>query len=267
MGEMSVSITHYVGVDRERLSGRGHLVRATGRAVRRAVGHDGLMVRVLGVDAGGKYWVAVASDLRVYADPTLIGLLEAADADGPVQVVGIDIPIGLPSGAERRQADVSARHAVGPRWRSVFMTPPRTVLAAPTYAEAAVEARRVMGKGISRQAWALAPRILEVDQVVQSVDRRILEVHPEVSFVALAGRYMPTAKSTWAGLEDRRGLLAAAGFVLPADLGQPGRVAGSDDVLDAAVACWTAQRVAGGVSVRCPDPPEQLDGIAACIHA
>jgi predicted RNase H-like nuclease len=225
------------------------------------------MVRVLGVDAAGKHWVAVASDLRVYAEPTLVGLLTAADADGAVEVVGIDIPIGLPDGASPRRADALARDTVGPRRHSVFMTPPRTVLAAATYEEASAEARRVMRKGISQQAWALRRRILEVDQVVRSVDRRIVEVHPEVSFRTLAGRHLPAAKSTWAGLEDRRGLLEAAGFVLPADHGQPGEVAGPDDVLDAAVACWTASRVAGGVEVRYPDEPEPLDGIAVCIRA
>lgn len=225
------------------------------------------MIRVLGIDAAGKNWVAVASDLRVYADPTLVGLLAAADADGTVEVVGIDIPIGLPDGARPRQADVLARRAVGQRWPSVFMTPPRTVLMAPTYDEASVEARRVMGKGISQQAWALRHRILEVDQTMRSVDRRIVEVHPELSFCTLAGRHLSAPKSTWAGLEDRRGLLAAAGFVLAADLGQPALVAGPDDVLDAAVACWTARRVAAGVAVRYPDPPERLEGIAACIQA
>jgi predicted RNase H-like nuclease len=44
-------------------------------------------------------------------------------------------------------------------------------------------------------------------------------------------------------------------------------VAGADDVLDAAAACWTARRVADGVAEVYPDPPEQLDGIAACIRA
>jgi predicted RNase H-like nuclease len=225
------------------------------------------MVRVMGVDAAGRNWVAVTSDLHAYAAPTLVELLAAADADGEVGVVGIDIPIGLPDGPEPRRADVQARAAVGPRWRSVFMTPPRTVLAASTYHVASEEALRVMNKGISRQAWALAPRILEVDEVVRSSDRRIVEVHPELSFTVLAGRHIPAAKSTWRGLEDRRRLLAEAGFVLPADLGHAGLVAGPDDVLDAAVACWSAQRVAAGSAQRYPEQPEQLDGIAACIHA
>ncbi|MFD2028584.1 DUF429 domain-containing protein [Promicromonospora aerolata] len=225
------------------------------------------MVRVMGVDAAGRNWVAVASDLRTYASPTLVGLLAAADADGAVEVVGIDIPIGLPDGLEPREADVLVRKAVGPRWPSVFMTPPRTVLAAPDYQAASNEARRVMRKGISRQAWALAARILEVDEVVRASGRQIVEVHPEMSFTVLAGRFIPAAKATWAGLEDRRRLLAEANFVLPANLGPAGLVAGPDDVLDAAVACWSAARVAAGEAARYPDPPELLDGIASCIHA
>lgn len=225
------------------------------------------MVRTLGVDAAGRNWVAVASDLRAYAAPTLVGLLAVADTDGAIEVVGIDIPIGLPGGPVPRQADFLARKAVGPRWRSVFMTPPRTVLASLTYRAASDEALRVTGKGVSRQAWALAPRILEVDEVVRSSGRQIVEVHPELSFTVLAGREIPAAKSTWAGLEDRRRLLAEVGFSLPADLGHAGLVAGPDDVLDAAVACWSAQRVAAGDARNYPDPPEQLDGVAACIHA
>src|SRR5206468_1411244 len=51
------------------------------------------------------------------------------------QVIGVDIPIGLPeSGA--RPADVAARRFVGPRASSVFTTPQRAVLEAPSYAEA-----------------------------------------------------------------------------------------------------------------------------------
>lgn len=225
------------------------------------------MVRTIGVDAAGPYWIGVAGDLRVYAARALVDLLAAAEADGEIAVVGIDMPIGLPTGSEPRTADVLARSAAGPRRASVFMTPPRPVLEAPTYEEASLAARRETGKGVSRQAWALRHKTLEVDGVVRATDRRIVEVHPEVSFTTLAGRSLPCAKSTWAGLEDRRALLAAAGFVLPGDLGRPGHVAGPDDVLDAAVACWSAHRVAAGNAVRYPDPPERLDGIEAAIHA
>lgn len=221
----------------------------------------------MGVDAAGPYWIGVASDLRVYAERALVDLLATADADGTISVTGIDIPIGLPTGSGPRPADLLARTAVGPRRASVFMTPPRSVLQASTYDEASRAARREMGKGVSRQAWGLRLKVLEVDDVVRSSDRWIVEVHPEVSFATLAGRFLPCAKSSWAGLEDRRALLAAVGFVPSGDLGRAGKVAAPDDVLDAAVACWTAQRVAAGDAVQYPDPPQLLSGIHVAIHA
>ena len=68
---------------------------------------------------------------------TIDELVEMTDADGPLVVVAIDIPIGL-SDRGRRQADVLARRAVGILTSSVFMTPTRAVLDAP------ITARRVL---------------------------------------------------------------------------------------------------------------------------
>ena len=73
----------------------------------------------------------------------------------------------------------------------------------------------------------------------------VREVHPEVSFSLLAGAPILASKATWAGLEARRAVLATAGIVVPADLGDAGR-AGPDDVLDAAVVAWSARRIARG---------------------
>jgi len=66
----------------------------------------------------------------------------------------------------------------------------------------------------------------------------------------------------------RAALLAAAGITLTADLGPAGRVAGVDDVLDAAAAAWTARRVAAGHAVSLPSPPETYsDGLPCAIWA
>lgn len=60
--------------------------------------------RVLGVDACKKGWVGVASDLRAYFAVSIDKLVAAAEAHGSLAVVGIDIPIGLPT-AGPREAD------------------------------------------------------------------------------------------------------------------------------------------------------------------
>ena len=67
---------------------------------------------------------------------------------------------GLPA-SPPRLADRAARKFVGPRRSSGFPTPPRALLEAGTYAEARLVAKERFGIGISAQAYALGPKILE----------------------------------------------------------------------------------------------------------
>ena len=221
------------------------------------------MERVIGVDACKRGWVGITSDLRGYFGRTIDELMARSDEDGPVAVAAIDIPIGLPTSGPRR-ADALARGLVGRRASSVFSTPVRAALAATTHAEATAVSVAATGKGISQQAYALRTKILEVDTWARTA--RCIEAHPEVCFAAMAGRPLRHAKSTWAGSEERRQLLSRSGFVLPTELGVAGEVAGTDDVLDAAAACWTAVRYAAGEARFYPAPPEDFgDGHAAAI--
>jgi predicted RNase H-like nuclease len=43
------------------------------------------------------------------------------------------------------------------------------------------------------------------------------------------------------------------------------RIAPIDDVLDAAAAAWSANRIAKGEAVSLPDPPESKDGLQVAI--
>ena len=162
--------------------------------------------RVLGVDACRAGWIGVAlspGGIRAYFAARISDLVEEAGRDGPLGVVAIDIPIGLPD-TGRRQADLLAREAAGPRWASVFMTPVRPALEAGDYTAAAVLSRRLAGEGISRQAFALRDKVLDVDQWARQAQPRVVEAHPEVSFAQLAGAPLLSRKSTWAGIARRR---------------------------------------------------------------
>jgi predicted RNase H-like nuclease len=223
--------------------------------------------RVMGVDACKKGWVGVSGELRGYFGVTIGELVAAAERDGALAVVGVDIPIGLPI-AGPRQADVLARGLVGRRASSVFSTPVRAALLAATHAEASAVNLRATGKGLSQQAYALARKILEVDAWAPTAGCAVIEVHPEVCFATMAGRPLVHPKSTWAGAEERRQLLAIAGLRVPADIGRAGESAAVDDVLDAAAAAWTAGRYAEGRAIAYPEPPEVFgDGPPAAIWA
>jgi predicted RNase H-like nuclease len=204
-------------------------------------------MQTLGVDAARGGWIAVALEDGRFADAALErrfpGILERFPH---AAVVGVDIPIGLPEPGARRRADVEARRVVGARRSSVFFTPSRAALEALTYREA-----RAIAPSTSAQGWALRTAILDVARVD---DPRVREVHPEVSFATLAGEPLAFGKRSWNGQRERVHLLAGAGNELPDRL-DAGLVA-ADDVLDAAVAAWTATRIARGEHMALPGDPQ-----------
>jgi len=226
--------------------------------------------RVLGVDACRRGWIAVAADDAVtgaYFAADIQVLVARAQADGPLQVVAVDMPIGLADRGQR-QADMLARAEIGPLWASVFMTPVREALLAADHATASAINRRLTGHGISIQAFALKPKLLEVERWARAAAVRVVEVHPEVCFARLAGGPLSERKSSWAGAERRRDLLAGAGIRLAGDLGPAGAFAGVDDVLDAGAVAWAARRVLSGDARPIPDPPEVFsDGWPCAIWA
>jgi predicted RNase H-like nuclease len=222
----------------------------------RGVHHAGM--DVLGVDGCSGGWVGVVLDehgaVRAVAGRALPDLLDQAPT---LAAVAIDIPIGLLHQGFR-DADLAARAFLGNSRRStVFITPPRSVLESPTYAEASQRCRALTGKGLSRQSWALAARILEADRLQPKLAVPLREAHPEVSFMAMAGAPLRASKHTWAGHCERLRLLVTAGIALPDDLGPAGRFAGTADMLDAAAVAWTARRVATGTARPLPDQPRQ----------
>ena len=196
-------------------------------------------MRVLGVDGYTRGWVAVALEDGRFAGVQLGRRFEDLVVTDAV-AIGVDIPIGLPE-VPPRPADLAARGFVRPLGATVFPAPPRPVAEAPDYAAANALMRELTGGGISRQAFALSARILEV-AVVAEADERLFEVHPEASFRELAGHPIGASKHTWSGFQVRRRVLAAAGIELPDDLPHAPLI----DTLDAAVAAWSADRYARG---------------------
>ncbi len=207
----------------------------------------------VGVDGTRGRWVAIAVDGRggFFGATVCDSLQDVLAAHGQADAFGIDVPLGMPESGPRA-ADAAARLALGPRRATIFMTPPRAVLEAPTYAEARVRATELTGKSISAQSFALRHNVLEADEL--RGDPRVFEVHPELAFRAMAGRVLLTGKRSWNGASERRDLLAEAGLELPSALGSAGAVP-VDDVLDAAAAAWSARRIARGEAGRVPDAP------------
>ena len=226
-------------------------------------------VPVLGVDACPGGWVGAllvpgAPRPRVVVAPTIGELVEMVRAEVDVLVVGIDIPIGLPD-STIRQADVLARAELPGRASTVFATLTRSAYLAPGRAEADAVNRGLSGQGVGAQAFGLRDKIVEVDTWLRGRPTvEVIEVHPEVSFAAMAGAPLPP-KRTEDGQAKRLATLAASGIARPSVLKGSGYA--PDDVLDACAVAWSAHRRATGEGRRLPDPPEVFsDGIRAAIH-
>jgi predicted RNase H-like nuclease/AcrR family transcriptional regulator len=225
-------------------------------------------VPVLGVDGSPGGWVGAVlvpgvPRPRVVVAPTIELLVETVRADVDVQVVGIDIPIGLPD-ITIRQADVLARRELPGRASSVFTTLTRPAYLAADRAAADAVNRGLSGQGVGAQAFALRAKILEVDAWLRgrpTLD--VVEVHPEVSFATMTAGTLP-GKRTPEGQRARLEALTAAGIERPSVLKGSGYA--PDDVLDACAVAWSAHRRATGGARWLPDPPEVFsDGIRAAI--
>lgn len=210
---------------------------------------DGWVVVTQHSDSGGVYHFVVSSIAEVFQRRPAPDL------------VAIDIPIGIPESGQRR-CDVAARRLLGSfRGRSVFAAPVRGMLPAHSYEHACRTGRSIDGRALSRQCWSILPKISEVDRLLRrdsGMRDRVREVHPEVSFRALAGAPMVEPKRSKKGQADRLRLLEKVygGAVHHAITGCRKHGAKADDVLDAFVALWSAGRIHNGSALALPEECE-----------
>ena len=247
-------------------------------------GAQGTTGRVGGVDGAAGGWVMAITGAR-NGSPVEFSVwvsfaeLWAEARRQSLAAVGIDMPIGLPSSSQRL-ADEQAREMLGPRRSSLFWSPPEAALSASDFDAANQASRGHLGKGVSKQAFNLLPRIREVRSVLApaefeaSAAPRAAEVHPELSFAVMAAvlhanvgpdrigeptssdgeptpsRPMTHPKRIQAGIAERLALLGSCftgiteSAVLSPLAGPPHPAL--DDLLDAAAAAWTARRIAAG---------------------
>lgn len=220
----------------------------------------------IGVDGCRGGWLYIRLDPRDSAFGVVETLAEVIQRSRDGDEILADVPMGLlREGAEERRCDAEARALLAPAGRgsSVFPVPVRDAVYAESYEEASRINQERSGRRLSKQSWAITPRIREVDELVRESDearRRLHEAHPELMFWALnGGRAMEHSKKTQDGLVERVEVierawpggeeLAAAAYVA-----HGGFRVDRDDVVDALVAAVTAHL--GGPLETIPEAPE-----------
>lgn len=224
--------------------------------------------RIAGTDGCPSGWLCIEQGedgvLRPRLHRTTRELLAYAST---TDLLTIDIPIGLTDDGPRL-VDILAGRLLGPRGSSVFPAPVRAALEGESYVDACARSAAACGKRLSKQAFAILPKISEVDRGLRADSRlreRVREVHPEVCFYFLNNEQpMAHPKKSGQGYFDRRRLLESHFGAVVGDLRSQvaRRDATDDDLLDALVALWSAQRVHSGRHLCVPaDPPRDRFGL------
>ncbi len=224
-----------------------------------------------GVDGCPAGWLAAfvkpqGNETRVRVAARFADVLAAPEAPA---AIAVDMPIGLPerTGLGGRRAENLIRPLLGPRQSSVFSVPARAAVYAGDYRKACEVALATSDppRKVSKQLFNIAAKIREVDEALRLSDARarVYEVHPELAFWRLNGdRALSEPKKVKSrpyppGLEQRRGLLIAAGFPAEAIAAEPPRGAAADDLVDAFACAAVARRIHAKVARPFPDPPER----------
>lgn len=251
---------------------------------------------VLGVDGCRSGWIAVALTDGCFAGAARFDTFrEALDASPGVAAVGVNIPIGLSREAER-SCDRLVYEYIGPdAWadsphsgpdleRKMLevdaalrrLSPPSAPgqLGARTEEPAALRDKRQRARmvaGESRKSLLKFARVIDPEADARAAAEvspgseqlpagRIVEVHSEASFRAIAGTPLDLGRDSPHGALMRTRLLDASGMRFPAELGQVGHLAVAD-LLDASAIAWSAQRYATGAAFSLPREADwQRDG-------
>jgi len=231
---------------------------------------------VAGVDGCRAGWVVVlthsacgngaGASTEMAVAPDFGSVLELARG---ARVIGVDMPIGLLDAATPggRDCDRHARRLLGRlRACSVFSPPVRAALVRESYRRAlsANRASSAARLGISIECFNLFPSLREVDEALSAdpmLAERVTEIHPELSFRALAGAAtgLGQPKRSPRGRSRRVALLHPVFPHLARLLKTPLAGVAADDILDAHAVAWSAARVARKSAVCLPAQPAPRD--------
>ncbi len=208
-----------------------------------------------GIDGCRAGWIVVTLGPAGARDFTVIERIDQLSAlDGAM--VFIDMPIGLPDSGDRG-CDWAARKLLKGAASRVFLGLRRPLLRYLSDYPAANAWAKSDGKGLAKQAYAILPKIAEIDAIMRPErQHRFRESHPELVFWRLNGSTALASKHTPEGLEARRDILVRHGFEgvdawlneLPRQRAQP------DDLLDACALALAASEAMQGFARRVKSP-------------
>lgn len=233
--------------------------------------------KFVGVDGYHKGWFSVGFDPNGEYELEVFPAFDQLLAHyGDASLVLVDIPIGLPQDKKSRKCDKEARKRIGGRRSNGFPTPMRQTVehAAQSpndYRGAVYVEQRFAGKEISEQAFAMAPKIAEVNEILlcrgTNATPTVREVHPELCFWALKkGKPLESKKKKKKGRRERLRVLQRTEIRTDEIFREarskfPKEDVARDDILSALAAAVTAYLGHDRLETVPKDPPKDSKGL------
>jgi len=220
------------------------------------------MAVIIGVDGCKAGWLCINKDIdtgfissEVFSNAQLLLQQEQKPL-----IVAVDVPIGL-SENERRLCDMQAKKLLGSRHITVFYAPIRPAIRANDHKKANDIQKKMSKHGLSIQSFCICRKIREFDEILSrqpTLQQRIKEVHPEICFWACNNnRPMLHKKKSKKGRAERHSIISEYfGEKTINDVRSKYLVkeVAHDDIYDAFIALWTADRIYRGEAKQIPNP-------------
>lgn len=208
------------------------------------------MTKYIGIDGCKEGWFyIILSDDESYKYGVLNNIDKLSEIAQKNDIVLIDIPIGLREKEQQeRLCDKEARKLLKKKGPSVFPAPSRLSLNSNNYHTASELNYKYTGRKLSKQSYSIMPKIKDVDDFIQTLDRdyKIREFHPELCFLAL-NNFIPLkySKKKKEGQKEREEILvkhlkSAPEIIFQASKQFLRRQVAIDDIVDAMVGAVTA---------------------------
>jgi predicted RNase H-like nuclease len=184
--------------------------------------------------------------------------------------IAVPVPVGLRErGEEPRPPERLARELLGPRRSAVYDAPVREATRKQRYQTASRVNERKAGRGLTREAFADAGAVAEVDELLSAIPEArpiVVEAHPELCFRAFRGEPHEYDGRTAAGYAERLRTLAAFDPNAPVDVVAAAEATGGHevavaDVLDATALALTVRPGEGELRSLPEDPPNDPEGL------
>lgn len=149
----------------------------------------------VGIDGCRAGWVAVNITDEGFEVELYKGFEEIFSKYSDSDSILVDMPIGLPESIKDIRPDAEARSYLPGRTSCIFNTPCRQSVYTEDYFEASSINKQVLGKGLSKQSFAICNQIREIDEMLEKLPEykgKIKESHPEICFAILSseGKYI-----------------------------------------------------------------------------